>query len=141
MFIEKARYLEQAQAIGGIVIDQHLSLKSANGALFSMTGDGNNDVNIPLVLMFKDQALQLFNLLSKQPKLIVYLGDENYLRNSFYQQLDYLESLIEPLDQTTEKWFYGQMKFFKKQCAIVPKKLKSLEFIIHQQVERTSKSF
>jgi mannosidase alpha-like ER degradation enhancer 3 len=81
MFIEKARYLEKAQAIGGIVIDQHLSLKSANGALFSMTGDGNNDVNIPLVLMFKDQALQLFNLLSKQPKLIVYLGDENYLRN------------------------------------------------------------
>ena len=29
MFIEKARYLEDAHAIGGIVIDHNLSLKSS----------------------------------------------------------------------------------------------------------------
>lgn len=135
MFIEKARYLEAAQAIGGIVIDHNLALKSTNGAMFSMTGDGNNDVHIPLVLMFKDQALQLLNLVSKQPKLIVYMGDENYLIPSFYQQLDYLQSLIEPFNQTTERWFYGQMKYFQKQCSIVPKKLKRLESIINQRIE------
>jgi hypothetical protein len=135
MFIEKARYLEAAQAIGGIVIDHNLALKSTNGAMFSMTGDGNNDVHIPLVLMFKDQALQLLNLVSKQPKLIVYMGDENYLIPSFYQQLDYLQSLIEPFNQTTERWFYGQMKSFQKQCSIVPKKLKRLESIINQRIE------
>jgi hypothetical protein len=135
MFIEKARYLEAAQAIGGIVIDHNLALKSTNGAMFSMTGDGNNDVHIPLVLMFKDQALQLLNLVSKQPKLIVYMGDENYLIPSFYQQLDYLQSLIEPFNQTTERWFYGQMKSFQKQCSIVPKILKRLESIINQRIE------
>jgi hypothetical protein len=135
MFIEKARYLEAAQAIGGIVIDHNLALKSTNSAMFSMTGDGNNDVHIPLVLMFKDQALQLLNLVSKQPKLIVYMGDENYLIPSFYQQLDYLQSLIEPFNQTTERWFYGQMKSFQKQCSIVPKKLKRLESIINQRIE------
>jgi len=139
MFIEKARNLEKAQAIGGIVIDHNLSLKSSNGVMFSMSGDGNNNVNIPLVLMFKDQALQLLNFLSKQPNLIVYIGEEDFLKESFYQQIDYLESLIEPFNQTTKRWFYGQIELFKKQCSIVPKKLKPLELIINQQVEYTSK--
>jgi hypothetical protein len=103
--------------------------------MFSMTGDGNNNVHIPLVLMFKNQAFQLLNLISKQPNLIVYMGDENYLNDSFYQQLNYLESLIEPFNQTTERWFYGQMKYFRKQCVIVPEKLKRLESIINQPIE------
>jgi hypothetical protein len=139
MFIEKARNLEKAQAIGGIVIDHNLSLKSSNGVMFSMSGDGNNNVNIPLVLMFKDQALQLLNFLSKQPNLIVYIGEEDFLKENFYQQIDYLESLIEPFNQTTKRWFYGQIELFKKQCSIISKKLKPLELIINQQVEHTSK--
>jgi hypothetical protein len=103
--------------------------------MFSMTDDGNNNVHIPLVLMFKDQAFQLLNLISKQSKLIIYLGDENYLIESFYQQLDYLQSLVQPFNQITERWFYGQIKFFQKQCSIVPKQLKRLESIINQQIE------
>jgi hypothetical protein len=137
MFIEKARYLEKAQAIGGIVIDYNLSLKSSNGAIFSMTGDGNDNVNIPFVLMFKDQAFKLLNYLSNQPKLIVYIGDEKFLKNSFYQQINYLESLIEPSIQITDKWFYGQIFKNNKQCSIVPKKLKHLELIINRQIERS----
>ena len=75
-----------------------------------MTGDGNNNIHIPLVLMFKDEAFQLLHLLSKQPNLIIYIGDENYLIDSFYQQIDYLESLIEPFNQITEQmdlWTIG----------------------------------
>jgi hypothetical protein len=137
MFIEKARNLEKAQAIGGIVIDHNLSLKSSNGAIFSMTGDGNNNVNIPFVLMFKDQAFQLLNLLSKYPKLIIYIGEEQFLRESFYQQLDYLENLIESFSQITKKWFYGQEFQNNKQCSIIPEKLKELELIINQQIEES----
>jgi len=136
MFIEKARYLEKAQAIGGIVIDYNLSLKSSNGAIFSMTGDGNDNVNIPFVLMFKDQAFKLLNYLSNQPKLIVYIGDEKFLKKSFYQQINYLESLIEPFNQTTDKWFYGQIFKNHKQCSIVPKKLKRLELIINRESKK-----
>jgi hypothetical protein len=89
--------------------------------------------------MFKDQALQLLNFLSKQPNLIVYIGEEDFLKENFYQQIDYLESLIEPFNQTTKRWFYGQIELFKKQCSIISKKLKPLELIINQQVEHTSK--
>ena len=133
MFIEKARHLETAQAIGGIVIDHNLSLTAFNGGMFSMTGDGKDDVHIPLVLMFKDQAIRLFSLLSEESKLIVYMGDENYLRESFYEQFDQLESLIEPFNRRTERWIYGEMKGFQQQCAIVPKRLKRIESIINRQ--------
>jgi hypothetical protein len=131
MFIEKARYLEKAQAIGGIVIDHNISLKSSNGAIFSMSGDGHNNVNIPLVLMFKDEAFHLLNLLSKQPKLIIYIGDEKYLKESFYQQIHYLESLFNPI---TERSIYGQLKLFQ-QCSVLSEKLKQLELTIQRQIE------
>ncbi|CAF2956774.1 unnamed protein product [Rotaria sp. Silwood2] len=137
MFIEKARQLESIQAIGGIVIDHNASLKSSNGALFSMTGDGNNNVHIPLVLMFKDEAFQLLHLLSKQPNLIVYIGEEKHLKESFYQQMEILESFLEPFNQTSRKFVYGEIEFFKKKylCPIVPMKLKQLELAIHQENE------
>jgi hypothetical protein len=138
MFIEKARQLQYAHAVGGIVIDHNTSLKSSNGAIFSMTGDGNNNIRIPLVLMFKDEAFQLLHLLSKQPNLIVYIGEEKHFQESFYQQIELLESLIHPFNQTTEKWFYGQIKWFKKKiiCPIIPKKFKQLELAIHREINQ-----
>ncbi|CAF3956559.1 unnamed protein product [Adineta steineri] len=137
MFIDKARRLENAHATGGIILDHNLSLKSLNNSVFSMTDDGSSIVDIPLVLMFKDEAVQLLYLLSKQPDLIIYIGDENYLSESFYQQMNYLENLIEPSNPITKRWFYGHMELFNKdkQCSIVPDKLKQLELIIKQQVE------
>jgi len=96
-----------------------------------MTGDGfNNDVQIPLVLMFKDEAFQLLQLLSKHPNLIVYIGDEKFFKESFYQQMEFLESLIEPFNQTSEKWIYGKER--KKFCPMISKKLKQFELALHQ---------
>ncbi|UJR14516.1 hypothetical protein I4U23_001512 [Adineta vaga] len=140
MFIDKARHLEHVHAVGGIVIDHNLSLTSSSGSMFSMTGDGNNNVQIPLVLMFKDEAFQLLHLLSKQPQLIVYIGDENYLMESFYQQIDYLESLVDLLKQKTLRWFYGQQELFdrKTQCFIVPKSLEKFELTIQQYMNYTN---
>ena len=130
MFIEKGRQLQSVQAVGGIIIDHNTSLKSPNGAFFSMTGDGSNHVHIPLVLMFKDEAFQLLHLLSKQPDLIVYIGDEKFLQESFYEQMEVLESLIAPWNQTCERWIYGRQK--RRFCPLVSSKLKSFEIILQQ---------
>lgn len=135
MFIEKARWLETAHAVGGIVIDHNTSSKSPNGGIFSMTGDGNNNVHIPLVLLFKEEAFQLLHLLSKQPNVIVYIGDEKFLKASFYQQMELLESLVGPFTQTSERWFYGRMQSLdrRRRCSVVPKKLKPFELAIKQK--------
>lgn len=131
MFVEKARYLEKAQFIAGIVIDSNLTFPSNNIGMFSMNGDGNDNVHIPLVLMFKDQAFQLIHLLSESSNVILYMGDEKYLKKSFYQQLDHLSSLIEP----SQRWIYGQIQPFRRQCSILSERLKSFERIVHQRVE------
>ncbi|CAF0742825.1 unnamed protein product [Adineta ricciae] len=140
MFIDKARSLEHANAIGGIVIDHNLSLASSTGSIFSMTGDGNNNVHIPLVLMFKDEAFQLLHLLSKQPYLIIYIGDGNYLAESFYAQIDYIESLVDASKRINRRWTYGQHEMIdqKKQCLVISEKLIRFETRIKQYVTRTN---
>lgn len=132
MFIEKARQLEKVRAVGGIVIDYNTSLQSSNGAIFSMTGDGNNNVRIPLVLMFKDEAFKLLHLLSEQPNLIVYIGEEKRLEQSFYEQLDVLESFFSPYNQKTSRWIYGERQSANRlrTCSIVSRKLKQLESLL-----------
>jgi hypothetical protein len=138
MFIEKARQLQFVQAMGGIIIDHNTSLKSSAAAFFSMTGDGWNNVQIPVVLMFKDEAFQLLHLLSKYPNLIVYIGDEKFLKESFYQQLEILESFIEPFNQASRKWIYGEKYLFdtKNSCPIISKKLEQFQLAIHQDEDQ-----
>ena len=133
MFIEKARQLERAHALAGIIIDHDTSIKSSNGAIFSMTGDGFNNVHIPVVLMFKDEAFQLLHFLSKNPNLIVYIGDEKYFHQSFYQQHEFLESLIQPWNQTCQKQVYGK-NYFRKFSSIISKKLKEFEISINRDL-------
>ena len=132
MFIEKARQLESVQAAGGIIIDHNTSLKSSNNAIFSMTGDGYNNVHIPVVLMFKDEAFQLLHLLSKDPNLIVYIGDEKYFRQSFYQQTEWLEYLMKSSKPTSRRWIYGQRWNF---CPLISKALREYQNLVDQPME------
>lgn len=132
MFIEKARQLESVQAAGGIIIDHNTSLKSSNGAIFSMTGDGYNNVHIPSVLMFKDEAFQLLHLLSKDPNLVVYIGDEKYFRQSFYEQMEWLEYLIKSSNPTSERWIYGQQR---NMCLLMSKGLSQYQNLVDQPME------
>jgi ER degradation enhancer, mannosidase alpha-like 3 len=52
MFVEKARLVERAGAAGLIVIDNSDESTHTNSALFSMSGDGVNNVSIPSIFLF-----------------------------------------------------------------------------------------
>lgn len=136
MFVEKARYLEQAHANGGIILDYNLSLKNSHNGIFSMTGDGNNNVTIPLVLMFKEQAFQLLNLITQSPNLIVYIGDEKYIRESFYQQIESIENMILVNRQQSQRYVYGHRK---DQCGKLSRELIEFEQILNQPIETSKK--
>lgn len=138
MFVEKTRHLERAQAVGALIIDHEQSLNISNGSMFSMSGDDNDNVQIPAVLMFKDEAFRLLHLLSKRPRMIVYIGDDGHLADSFYEQMDYLESLLKPWTGTTRRWIYDQRgvwEWKQSHCSIVPKALSRLESIVKRHVE------
>ena len=46
MFIEKARYIENQGAKGGIVVDSNTETTANGNPLFAMSGDGTDDVSI-----------------------------------------------------------------------------------------------
>ncbi|VEL08921.1 unnamed protein product [Protopolystoma xenopodis] len=67
VFIQKARNLEAAGALGGIVIDSDPTTSSATVPVFSMSGDEqslgqpNGGINIPFVFLFSAEGRQLIS--------------------------------------------------------------------------------
>lgn len=74
MFVDKARNVQKAGAVGAIIIDNTAGSNAAV-SIFSMSGDGTNDVVIPTVFLFADDASKLFLALSRDPNLEVTIGE------------------------------------------------------------------
>ncbi|BET00321.1 Glycosyl hydrolase family 47 [Nesidiocoris tenuis] len=74
MFIDKARRIMAAGAIGGIVIDNQ-KMGGQTSPMFAMSGDGTDDVTIPVVFLFYDDAWQLLNAIIEDPLMKVTLAD------------------------------------------------------------------
>ncbi len=48
--------IERLGAMGGLVMDNVEGSSSAHSPIFSMSGDGTDDVNIPLLFLFKEDS-------------------------------------------------------------------------------------
>ncbi len=53
---EKARLIESYGAIGGLVMDNVEGSTASQSPIFSMSGDGNDDVSIPMLFIFKEDS-------------------------------------------------------------------------------------
>ncbi|KAK9500967.1 hypothetical protein O3M35_002118 [Rhynocoris fuscipes] len=74
MFIEKARKIMAAGAVGGIVMDEKSDGVAAGKSMFAMSGDGKDDVTIPVVFLMYDDASRLLVALNKDPTMPVTLA-------------------------------------------------------------------
>jgi len=74
MFIDKARHLQAAGAIGGVVVDNNEGSTSDTAPLFAMSGDGKEDVSIPLVFLFHKEGVKLQEYMELHSDLGIYLG-------------------------------------------------------------------
>jgi len=93
MFIEKARVLQSRGAIGGIVLDSTQGTAAATSPLFAMSGDGVDDIKIPMVFLFMEEASQLLEVLKSDPELEVTLGEKPVTRDN---------DLVTPSDDASE---------------------------------------
>ena len=75
MFVEKARTLQAMGALGGIVLDNSEDSSSRESPLFAMSGDGNDDVSIPMVFLFKKEGERLLKKIRENPELRVTLQE------------------------------------------------------------------
>nr|KAG5703061.1 hypothetical protein BaRGS_016222 [Batillaria attramentaria] len=74
MFVDKARNLQRIGAKGGIVLDHNAGSSSDTQPLFAMSGDGMNDVTIPLVFLYYQEGHDLLKLLGDNSFLEVRLS-------------------------------------------------------------------
>lgn len=75
MFVDKARLLQRAGAVAGIVMDNVPGTSSATSPLFAMSGDGSNDITIPMVFLFNQDAAVLIKALKNNPELRITITD------------------------------------------------------------------
>uniref|UniRef100_A0A3P9K4U1 alpha-1,2-Mannosidase n=1 Tax=Oryzias latipes TaxID=8090 RepID=A0A3P9K4U1_ORYLA len=78
MFAEKARHIQKAGAIGGIVIDDNEGSSSDTAPLFQMAGDGRStdDITMPLLFLFHKEGNILLEALKEYRQVEVLLSDK-----------------------------------------------------------------
>uniref|UniRef100_A0A8C6MJJ2 alpha-1,2-Mannosidase n=1 Tax=Nothobranchius furzeri TaxID=105023 RepID=A0A8C6MJJ2_NOTFU len=85
MFAEKARHIQKAGAIGGIVIDDNEGSSSDTAPLFQMAGDGRStdDITLPLLFLFHKEGNILLEALKEYREVEVLLSDKARDRGDF----------------------------------------------------------
>uniref|UniRef100_A0A8D0C0T7 alpha-1,2-Mannosidase n=1 Tax=Salvator merianae TaxID=96440 RepID=A0A8D0C0T7_SALMN len=78
MFAEKARNIQKAGAIGGIVIDDNEGSSSDTAPLFQMAGDGKNtdDITIPMLFLFNKEGSIILDAIQEYEAVEVLLSDK-----------------------------------------------------------------
>nr|XP_023014026.1 ER degradation-enhancing alpha-mannosidase-like protein 3 isoform X1 [Leptinotarsa decemlineata]XP_023014028.1 ER degradation-enhancing alpha-mannosidase-like protein 3 isoform X2 [Leptinotarsa decemlineata] len=94
MFVDKVRQVQKYGAVGAIILDNVSGSSAANSPMFSMSGDGTDDVEIPAVFLFSQEASKLLLALSKDPEVEVTIRElkesDNFSQNeeeSMFQKL------------------------------------------------------
>uniref|UniRef100_A0A8C2AG17 alpha-1,2-Mannosidase n=1 Tax=Cyprinus carpio TaxID=7962 RepID=A0A8C2AG17_CYPCA len=105
MFAEKARHIQKAGAIGGIVIDDNEGSSSDTAPLFQMAGDGRNtdDVTLPLLFLFHKEGNILLEALKEYREVEVLLSDKARDRGEMLSETEYEKMLIFEEGGTQEK--------------------------------------
>ncbi|XP_061895272.1 ER degradation-enhancing alpha-mannosidase-like protein 3 isoform X1 [Entelurus aequoreus] len=78
MFAEKARHIQKAGAIGGVVVDDNEGSSSDTAPLFQMAGDGRSteDITLPLLFLFHKEGNILLEALKEYREVEVLLSDK-----------------------------------------------------------------
>ncbi|XP_032428104.1 ER degradation-enhancing alpha-mannosidase-like protein 3 isoform X1 [Xiphophorus hellerii] len=97
MFAEKARNIQRAGAIGGIVIDDNEGSSSDTAPLFQMAGDGRStdDITLPLLFLFHKEGNILLEALKEYREVEVLLSDKARDRAAIFKGKPLPGSLIE----------------------------------------------
>lgn len=70
-FVDKARKAQEAGAAAVIVVDNVPGSSSKDMPMFAMSGDGKDDVSIPVVFLFRNDAQVLESAYKNNTKLRV----------------------------------------------------------------------
>lgn len=72
-FIDKARYVQKANAKALIICDNIPDSSGENQPMFAMSGDGKNDVIIPVIFMFSKECNTIIDAYKNDSKLKIHI--------------------------------------------------------------------
>ncbi|XP_049786542.1 ER degradation-enhancing alpha-mannosidase-like protein 3 [Schistocerca cancellata] len=123
MFVDKARRAQKAGAIAGIVLDNTVGSSSATSPMFAMSGDGTDDVKIPVVFLFHDDAVKFLSSVKHNKQLEVTLTDmitakkgkktdqpRKEGQDNFYKNKDTVEATLRKLKESVHEYLEEQEK-------------------------------
>ncbi|KAL6085044.1 hypothetical protein STEG23_024671, partial [Scotinomys teguina] len=105
MFAEKARNIQNAGAIGGIVIDDNEGSSSDTAPLFQMAGDGKDtdDIRIPMVFLFSKEGSIILDAVREHEEVEVLLSDKARDRDPEMENEDQPSSEKDSQNQSAEQ--------------------------------------
>ncbi|XP_036058449.1 ER degradation-enhancing alpha-mannosidase-like protein 3 isoform X6 [Onychomys torridus] len=105
MFAEKARNIQNAGAIGGIVIDDNEGSSSDTAPLFQMAGDGKDtdDIKIPMLFLFSKEGSIILDAIREHEEVEVLLSDKARDRDPELENEDQPSSEKDSQNQSTEQ--------------------------------------
>ncbi|XP_030061482.1 ER degradation-enhancing alpha-mannosidase-like protein 3 [Microcaecilia unicolor] len=105
MFAEKARNIQKAGAVGGIVIDDNEGSSSDTAPLFQMAGDGKNtdDIIIPMLFLFNKEGKIILDAIKEYKEVEVLLSDKAKDRDLEMENLEQKSSENESQNQRSEE--------------------------------------
>ncbi|XP_023336355.1 ER degradation-enhancing alpha-mannosidase-like protein 3 [Eurytemora carolleeae] len=119
MFIEKARVIQSMGGIGGIVMDTAEGSAASASPIFAMSGDGSDDVSIPMVFLFSKEADELMKVKTDNPDLEVTLEEKSTSQKSgkacmANQKSDEMADLIYQNMESAKIYWFSNNRF---QCS------------------------
>ncbi|XP_069315422.1 ER degradation-enhancing alpha-mannosidase-like protein 3 isoform X3 [Eulemur rufifrons] len=109
MFAEKARNIQNAGAIGGIVIDDNEGSSSDTAPLFQMAGDGKDtdDIKIPMLFLFSKEGSIILDAIREYEEVEVLLSDKAKDRDSETEDEDQPSPESDSQNQSAEQMTSG----------------------------------
>ncbi|XP_055639386.1 ER degradation-enhancing alpha-mannosidase-like protein 3 [Toxorhynchites rutilus septentrionalis] len=101
-FVDKARRVQSAGAVAAIVYDNTPNTSIDNQQMFAMSGDGRDDVKIPVVFLFTKEAKVLIAAIKKEPELEITLKSVMELVEQQFDSLPNAKDKVSKHDSKTE---------------------------------------
>lgn len=102
-FADKVRKLQKEGAIGVIITDNVPGSSHEKSPLFAMSGDGENDITIPALFLYSQNADILSHYITEDPNAQIALGEYSYLKKYVQELLlEKIGPFIDVIDFTTE---------------------------------------
>lgn len=118
-FAQKVRHMQAAGVSLAIIIDNIPDSTHESTALFAMSGDGKEDIDIPAVFLFSQEGRILTDAYTAKPDLTVTVGELKAMKAHFENTCDdgNCETVLETPNVSNDKESFDHLKKVLSQLA------------------------